>query len=73
VIWNTPKNLHTLAKDPELTILSILYLDNGNFDILIASKKVALYVYLTSPMQGIFQDNAFAMLPSSTKVRTDIV
>lgn len=67
VIWNTPSHLHGLSKDTGLTILSVVILDSGNYEILLASEKVSLYVYLTSLMQGIFEDNAFSMLAGSTK------
>lgn len=68
VIWNTPRHLHGLAKDPGLVILSVVALNNGDFEILLGTEKVALYIYLTSTMQGMFDDNAFCMLPGSTKV-----
>jgi hypothetical protein len=68
VIWNTPSHLHGLAKDPGLVILSVVALNNGNFEILLGAEKVALYVYITSTMQGTFDDNAFCMLAGSTKV-----
>jgi hypothetical protein len=68
VIWNTPSHLHGLARNPGLTILSVVALDNGNFDILLGADKISLYIYLTSSMQGTFEDNAFCMLAASTKV-----
>eukprot|EP00557_Chaetoceros_sp_GSL56_P012448 CAMPEP_0176484278 /NCGR_PEP_ID=MMETSP0200_2-20121128/4368_1 /TAXON_ID=947934 /ORGANISM="Chaetoceros sp., Strain GSL56" /LENGTH=1096 /DNA_ID=CAMNT_0017880739 /DNA_START=316 /DNA_END=3606 /DNA_ORIENTATION=- len=67
VIWNTPRNLYGLPKDPGLAILSVVDLDNGNFEILLGTDKVAFFIYLASSMQGTFEDNAFCMLSGSTK------
>lgn len=69
VLWNLPKQLNGLAKDPGIILYSVVTDENGSLCLTLKTEQVALYICLASSIHGDFDDNAFSMSAGSTKVR----
>jgi hypothetical protein len=68
VLCEAPKGLVGLSNDAEISITSIRKTKDGIAEVHLNTNKVALFVTLTSSLQGRFEPNSFALHPSFEKV-----
>jgi hypothetical protein len=69
-LCETPEKLVGLAKDAGITITSVRNVTDGYVEISLEANKPALFVTLTSSLQGNFDKNSFALSPYSVKVQS---
>ena len=71
VLCEAPKSLTGLQNDTKISISSMLKRDDGITEISLSTTAVALFVTLTSSLQGRFDSNSFALRPGFPKVCRD--
>lgn len=65
-LFAPPKELE--LSHPNITIKSVIKLEESIFQITLHSDKMALYVVLSCQVEGQFQDNAFIIKSNEEKV-----
>jgi len=69
VLCETPKNLLGLPTNTRIAITSVYNAPDGLVEISLEAEKLALFVTLTSSLEGNFDENVFVLSPRSKKVR----